>query len=141
MRIYPHLLIALSELGQAEIPGDKDNPRISEYLATVGMPGDDEIAWCSAFVNWCLKQADISGTGKPNAKSFLQWGYQTPGFKPGAVAVFNRGNQEWMGHVGFCLDETPSWLYILGGNQNDRVSIRPYSKSKLVSYRWSSEFI
>jgi len=141
MQIDKHLIIALGEIGQKEIAGVMSNDRISDYLRSVNMRADDEIAWCAAFVNWCLEQAGMVGTKMPNAKSYLNWGYNINVPLPGAVVVFDRGKQKWQGHVGFFLDETPSYVYLLGGNQQDKVSIRPYSKDRLEGYRWSSEFI
>ena len=140
MDIDQHLIIALGELGQKEAPGDEDNPRISEYLKTVGMGGSDEIPWCAAYVNWCLVNSKVEGTGKPNAKSFNNWGFDIQAPRPGAITVFHRGSQAWQGHVGFFLDQTTSYVYLLGGNQENKVCLRPYSKSRLVGYRWSSEF-
>jgi uncharacterized protein (TIGR02594 family) len=141
MTIYEHLVIALGEMGEKEVPGVGDNPRIVEYLRSVDMRADDEIPWCAAYVNWCLEEAGYKGTGKANAKSYLNWGYAISHPVPGAIVVFDRGIYKWQGHVGFFLDETPSYVYLLGGNQQNKVSVRAYGKERLVGYRWSSEFI
>jgi len=140
-KIYPHLQIALQELGVKEVAGDGDNPRIVEYLKSVEMRADDEIPWCAAFVNWCLEQSGCAGTKRPNAKSYLSWGYSIKEPVPGAIVVFDRGKYKWQGHVGFFLDQTKSYVYLIGGNQENKVSVRPYDKRKLEGYRWSSEFI
>jgi uncharacterized protein (TIGR02594 family) len=132
------VLFALGELqrGVREITGAASNDRIAMYLATVGQPGNDEIAWCSAFVNWCVEQAGLGGTGKPNARSWLSWGKQvvTPIF--GDIAVFRRGTG-WQGHVGFVLDVSTSLIMLLGGNQGDRVSVSQYGIAELLGYRRS----
>jgi len=141
MKINDHLIIALNEIGVKEISGSDYNPRIAEYLKSVQMRADDEIPWCAAFVNWCLEQAGCKGTQRPNAKSYLNWGYDIKEPVPGAIVVFDRGKYKWQGHVGFFLDMTPSYVYLLGGNQQNKVSIRPYDKRRLKGYRWSSEFI
>ena len=140
MKIGKHLIIALGELGQEEIPGDEDNPRISEYLATVNLGSDDEIPWCAAFVNWCLEQSGVKGTKRPNAKSYLNWGYHIGDPMPGCVCVFQRGDKGWQGHVGFYLDSDKYSIYLLGGNQSDKVCIRKYSIDRFISARWSPEF-
>jgi len=139
--VNKHIIIALREIGEKEILGELDNPRISEYLATVNMAGDDEIPWCAAFVNWVLKEAGIGGTNRANAKSYLTWGYEINDPILGAICVFHRGSKSWQGHVGISIDETKSYIYILSGNQEDRVSVRPYRKNKLAGIRWNSEFI
>ena len=137
IEIPKHLIIALEEIGEAEIAGEDFNTRIAEYLETVDMIANDEIPWCAAFVNWCLNKAEIFGTALPNAKSYLEWGYNITQPVVGAITVFDRGKHSWQGHVGFFLDQSDNYVYIIGGNQSNRVSIRPYNKNKLVGYRWS----
>jgi len=132
-----HLDKALCELGQQEISGAEANPRISEYLVTVRQGLSDEIPWCAAFVNWCLP----NGTGLANAKSYLHWGYKIKEPKLGCIVIFNRGTEKWQGHVGFYLDEVGDYIYLLGGNQGNKVSIRAYNKNALRSYRWSDELV
>ena len=141
MVIEKHVTIALGELGQSEIPGDEDNPRISEYLKSVNQGSDDEIPWCGAFINWCLEKAGYSGTKSGLAKSYLNWGYKIDTPILGAIAVFDRGKYKWQGHVGIYLDEDKYYIYIISGNVDNKVCIRAMSKSKLIEYRWSSEFI
>jgi len=141
IHINKHVIVALQEMGEKEIPGEEDNPRISEYLATVDQAPDDEIPWCAAFINWSLEQAGFKGSGKANAKSYLAWGYDIKVPIVGAIVVFDRGQYEWQGHVGIYMDETKNYIYVLSGNQNNRVSIRPYKKDKWRAYRWSSEFV
>lgn len=59
----PWVKIAIGEIGQAQIEGKLHNPRILQYhAATKYGATDDETAWCSSFVNWCLKEAGIIGT-------------------------------------------------------------------------------
>lgn len=132
------LEIALSELvsGVAEVPGPGDNPRISEYLAAVGLGPDDETPWCSAFVNWCCERAGVAGSGKGNARSWLSWGRPTDSPRPGSIVVLWRGSRAgWEGHVGFYLGEAGGVVILLGGNQGDRVSVSAYSKERLLGYR------
>lgn len=52
----PFLVTALQEYGQHEIAGIKNNPRIIEYADKTSLHAkDDETAWCSSFVTWCLE--------------------------------------------------------------------------------------
>jgi uncharacterized protein (TIGR02594 family) len=132
-----HLDKALCELGQQEIDGSEANPRISEYLETVGQGSSDEIPWCAAFVNWCVPQ----GTNLASAKSFLNWGYRIDKPRLGCIVILNRGTQPWMGHIGFYMDEVGDYIYLLGGNQSNKVSIRGYNKNRLRGYRWSDELV
>jgi len=130
-----HLHIAFLELGQAEMPGTESNSHITEYLKTVGQPGQDEIPWCSAFINWVLLQAGIQPTRKANARSFTSWGQELTKPELGCIAVFSRGQSAWQGHVAFFLDETEYGIVCLGGNQQNRVGIQVYPKTRLLTYR------
>jgi uncharacterized protein (TIGR02594 family) len=130
----PWMTIARKEVGVKEIPGGP-NSRIAEYISTVGgSPGD---AWCSCFAAWVMEQAGLPLTGvTPAARSWLKW--QTPISQPraGCVVILSRGSQTWTGHVGFLVRWTDKTLTLLGGNQGDAVSIRPYPRSRLLGLRW-----
>ena len=129
------LHLALDELGVEEIPGTESNPRIDEYLKSVGQPSDDAIPWCAAFVNWCIEKSGYMGTGRPNARSFLHWGKELKNPELGCVTVFSRGASTWQGHVGFFLSKIGSSIYVLGGNQGNRVCVKAYPVSRLLGYR------
>jgi uncharacterized protein (TIGR02594 family) len=142
---FPWMKIALGEFGQRENPAqNENNPRISKYFATVGLSGarDDETAWCSAFVNWCMTTAGFMGTGKGAARSWLTWGNSClSGPVYGAITVLWRTNpSSWEGHVAFCVGESGSNLILFGGNQNNAVGLKPYPKSRLLGYRWPTGF-
>lgn len=132
------LEVALAELtrGVAEVPGPANNPRIGEYLLLVGEAPDDATPWCSAFVNWCHRQAGLQGTGKANARSWLHWGTPTGAPTLGDVVVFWRGSRvSWEGHVAFYLGESGGTVIVVGGNQGNRVSVTAYSKEQVLGYR------
>jgi uncharacterized protein (TIGR02594 family) len=125
--------------GTVEVPGASEhNPRILEYHASVtGGFDENEIPWCSSFVNWCMEQADIRGTDSAAARSWEKWGKKLSKPKRGAVAVFWRDSKTSpKGHVGFYVDENSTHVSVLGGNQGDRVSIEKYPKARLLGYRW-----
>jgi len=134
-----HLAVALKEIGIMEVEGNNSNPRINEYLESVGMRGDDEIPWCAAFVNWALEQVDVLGTKSPAARSFLTWGYRINDPMLGCIVVLKRGSGSWQGHVGIFLDDYKGYIRILGGNQLNRVGINAYPKIKLLGFRWHND--
>lgn len=136
--IPKHLDIALNEIGVTEIPGSGNDPRIAEYLKSVGLPGRDVIPHCAAFVNWCLEKAGFEGTGSGLARSYLRWGFQCPPML-GCIVVLKRGIDPTKGHVGFFLDESRGFIRILGANQGDRVGVNAYSKLRLLDYRWMKQ--
>ena len=138
------MAIAEKEKGVKEVPGVGVNPRVLEYLQAATdlsrlAESRDETPWCSAFVNWCLKQAGYAGTNSAAARSWLDWGRAIEVPRRGCIVVFSRGPR--FGHVGFYLSETETDIIVLGGNQDNpqtrisEVNERPYSKSRLLGYR------
>ena len=106
---------------------------------TVGTT-DDETAWCSSFVNWCLQEAGIQGTHSALAATWLNWGTLC-GPEVGAVTVireFNPPRTRSGYHVGFWIEDTGSHFKLLGGNQSKRVKISSYPRSGWtpVGHRW-----
>ena len=101
--------------------------------------------WCAAFVNSVLEESNIKSNNDHRypltARAFLDWGHSVNknDIKPGDVVVFPRGNQNWQGHVGFYLKTIEvsgqSYYLILGGNQNNKVSIMTYRASKALGIR------
>ncbi len=133
----PWYEIAKGELGEKEIPGDMDNPRIVEYGESVDLEvSDDETPWCAIFVNWCLKKVGQEGTNLATARSFLDWGVGIEYPTKGCIVVFKRGNSSWQGHVGFYVEENNTYIKVLGGNQSNSVKYSWYRKSDLLGYRW-----
>lgn len=130
---------ALSQYGVTEIKGTKNNPQILRYFEVLGFDGgklQDETAWCSAFVNWVSKTENYTYSGKLNARSWLNIGESTANPSQGDVVVLWRESpSSWKGHVGFFVKQTKRYVYILGGNQNNRVSIKAYPKNRILDYR------
>ena len=131
------LAMAKTELGQAEIPGSNDNPRILEYHKTTTLKAsDDEIAWCSSYVNWCMMKAGQIGTGSAQARSWLSWGKEIKIPTYGCVVIMSRADRH-QGHVGFYMGRKPDdVIAILGGNQGNTVSVAWFSIQKVLGYRW-----
>ena len=122
-----------------EVRGTRHNPKILQYHATTTLRAhQDETAWCSSFVNWCITQADLKGTDRANARSWLSWGVPLSQPKKGAVAVFWRGksNDGVTGHVGFYLEDSGSTVKLLGGTQGDRVSMKDQTMKKFLGFRF-----
>lgn len=136
-KLPAHYIKALNEVGVKEIAGNAHNPRILEYHKATDLKGNtDEIAWCSAFVNWCFKETHQKGTNKANARSWLDWGNVVTEPKKGDVVIFWRGSKtSWQGHVGFFVEETKDSIIVLGGNQGNEVNFSHYKKSQLLGYR------
>ena len=105
------------------------------------------VEWCAAFVNAVLREMDIPESGYFHnypllARSFLNWGEKISeeNIKIGDVVIFSRGIAGWQGHVGFFygsfIDENGvEYWNILGGNQNNMISIKPYRASRSIGIR------
>lgn len=130
------LEVARTEIGQSEVSGTVDNPRIREYhSATTLGEQHDEVAWCSSFVNWCLAKVGIVGTRSAAAASWVKWGEESA-LKPGSIVVIhnpgaaNSALSRSGNHVGFLIEETETAFKLLGGNQHNSVCEATFPKSK-----------
>ena len=128
---------ALSQYGIREIKGSKHNPEVLKYFRTVGKVYSDETAWCSAFMNWCANEVGLGISGQLNARSWLDVGNEIAHPDPGNdIVIFWRDNpKSWKGHVGIFINIIGDSVNVLGGNQNNMVCIKPYPKSRVLSYR------
>lgn len=133
------LKIAFGELGQKEIPGAANNPRIIEYQDMTGLSfGRDEVPWCSIFANWVALQADLPRSNDALARSWLTVGHKTSWPQPGDIVVFwRRGRNSIFGHVAFFIGYTKSGksIYCIGGNQNDEVNVETYPLDRILEFR------
>lgn len=127
-----------AKVGEHEVPGKGHNPWVLEAHATTSLHArDDETAWCSAAVNWCMVRAGIPGTNSAAARSWLRWGEHLPMPRPGAVTVLWRGAPSSdSGHVALFIREEGSRVLLLGGNQNNQVGEQWYPRSRVITYRW-----
>ena len=141
--------IAQVFVGEKEIGAGMDNPLIMAMLRTDNQwPENDEVPWCSAFVNFVAKLLRLPRSKSLLARSWLDVGMGVdlenafPGFD---VVIIQRGSGEQPGpenttapgHVGFFAGMTPDWEYveILGGNQGDQVKISRYHKDRILGIR------
>lgn len=136
--------IAAAQLGTKEITGPEHNPQVVAYAEETGITGihTDEIAWCSTFMNWCAKEADLDMSKKANARSWMHVGKKVINPKAGDVVVFWRESPtSWKGHVAIFLgfNKNASKVICLGGNQGNAVSIAEYDANKVLGFRRLSE--
>jgi uncharacterized protein (TIGR02594 family) len=120
-----------------------DRTALREFLGV----DPSRIDWCAAFVNSVLAESNIPGSESVHrypllARSFLNWGtaVDKDDIQVGDIVIFPRGLEGWQGHVGFFYDHyidedgTEYWL-ILGGNQQNSISIDPYLPNKAIGIR------
>jgi uncharacterized protein (TIGR02594 family) len=129
---------AMDFYGLKEIPGEEDNPQILEFFSEIGHDRvkDDETAWCSAWINYLAKVTGYARSGKLTARSWLKVGTSVSNPTPGDIVVFWRESvTSWKGHVGIFIRDDGTFIWTLGGNQNNSVCIKPYPKERLLDYR------
>ncbi len=136
----PLLETALSQYGVKEISGATHNPTIVQYFREIGHSWvkDDETAWCSAFANWVALKAGFQGSGRLDARSWLNIGEKVSEPRMGDIVVFWREKpNSWKGHVGFFIgySHDRGMIYCLGGNQSNTVCIQPYDASQLLGFQ------
>lgn len=133
---------AMDFYGLEELPGDDDNPQILEFFDYIGHEWvkSEDTAWCSAFINYLAKKTGYEYSGKLDARSWMQVG--SPIITPtvGDVVVLWRVHpNDWRGHVGLFVRDDDKYVWVLGGNQNNMVNIKPYPKQSpsygLLGYR------
>jgi uncharacterized protein (TIGR02594 family) len=130
--------LARADIGTVEWRNG-NNPKVLAYFADTGNAWvkDDETAWCAAFVGSMLHRAGQKGTGKLNARSYLDWGVPVDlqDALPGDVVVFKRGNSTWQGHVAFFVRRSGAFVTVLGGNQSDQVKESNYPVASILGIR------
>lgn len=128
-----------SKIGEREIPGPKHNPWIIGFWQKLGatwLTTDDATGpWCGGFMAWCLSEANLPYPNNyPAAASFGTWGTPCKA-QVGAILVKARkgGN-----HVGIIVGITADGQFykVLGGNQNNMVSIIDIPVSEATAIRW-----
>jgi uncharacterized protein (TIGR02594 family) len=132
------LKVALQEYDVHEFSGTTHNPDVLKYFAECGFETvkDDETSWCSAFICWCTQKAGYEPTNSLVARSWLEWGEVVPSPMLGDVTVLWRSDPHgWQGHVGLFIKLKNNQLWLLGGNQGNKVCIEQYPVKQLLGYR------
>ena len=134
------LLEILKHYGLKEVFGKQHNPEIVKMFHEIGYDwvNDDETAWCSAALNYFCFKLGYKRSGKLDARSWLKVGTEVKVPEIGDIVVLWRDNiNSWQGHVGLYIseDKATNRIYVLGGNQDNMISIKPYHKSRVLGYR------
>jgi len=134
-------------VGIEEVVGPVSNPAILMMLKLdADWPQDDEVAWCSAFMNYIAWLLRLPRSKSLRARSWLRVGVPIPleearaGFD---LVVLKRGPDpqpgpdviDAPGHVGWYAGVHEDRILLLGGNQSDTVRVSGYAKSRLLGVR------
>ena len=131
--------LATQYIGLQEIKGEENNPIIMQMFKDIGHSWvkDDEMSWCSTFINWIAFQVGCEMSGALDARSWLGVGKITYNPKHGDVVVFWRESiDSWKGHVGlFAGYDKFKNILVLGGNQNNEGNVSTYLSSRVLGFR------
>jgi uncharacterized protein (TIGR02594 family) len=132
-------------VGMKEVSGRIANPQILAMLQLDNSwPQDDDVAWCSAFVNYICWLLRLPRSKSLAARSWLLIGKVPPQPEPGFdIVIIKRGGEnepgpdviQALGHVGFFAGYEGDNILILGGNQSDMVNISAFPNSRVLGIR------
>ena len=95
-----------------------------------------QVPWCAAFVNSVLGLSGAQGSGSLAARSLLKVGTPTNDPTKGDIVVLSRGSDPSKGHTGFFVGYTEDGdVKILGGNQDDSVSVKTFPRDAVLGFR------
>jgi len=142
MRNNNLLLTALNYFGLKEVSGSKSNKKILSWIREIlpWVKDDSKAAWCGIFMGKVFNDLHIPKPKDHHAAiRWLNVGKKIApiDIKPGDIVVFYRYSpSDWRSHVGIFVRHSDNGNYlVLGGNQNNEVNIKEYSKSKLRGIR------
>jgi len=140
--IIPWIFDTNTVLGLHEV---HDNAKLSKWLKsdgrTLGNPA--KMPWCGDLVDTAIER-NVPDEPRPGALGVnpywaLNWGLLGVGCRPcvGAVVTLKRPGG---GHVGFLVGEDDLNYFVLGGNQGNRVSVKPIAKARCQAIRWPATY-
>lgn len=134
-----------------EVPGQVSNPQILAMLKLdMKWPEDDSVPWCSAFMNYVAFLLALERSRSLLARSWIKIGqrirtndtqsYYSPPEIGMDIVVLKRGggdqpgsdNVTAPGHVGLYGGESDERIFLLGGNQSDKVSVSKYDQDRVL---------
>ena len=110
--------------------------------STLGDPS--KLPWCGDLVQTALALTlpeEVLPSNPYLARNWSRFGKEVP-LQLGAVLVFWRGARSgFSGHVGFAAGQNGKRVYVLGGNQSNRISITPLDTERLLAVRWPLTYV
>lgn len=138
-------------VGIREAPGKEfNNPQILAMLKLdMEWPSQDEVAWCSAFVNYCFWFLHLARSKSLLARSWLTIGelidletavvgFDVVVLARGAGPHPRRDDPEYFtapGHVGLYAGHADGVVNVLGGNQSNSVTVAGYPVDRILGVR------
>jgi uncharacterized protein (TIGR02594 family) len=96
------------------------------------------VPWCAGFINYILEKAGYDSTRNLSAASYHKYGEKTLEPKKGDIVLIKRKGGSGR-HVaffyGFYTEDGIEYIQLLGGNQDNTVSVKTYPVNIVVEYR------
>ena len=134
-------------IGVTETPGVASTPLVLAMLQLDNKwPQGDDVPWCSAFANFIAWLLRLPRSKQLGARSWLMVGQSIPleQAEPGFdVVILKRGKDpqpgadvtDAPGHVGWFAGREGDRVWVLGGNQGDRVSVEAFPVTSVLGIR------
>jgi uncharacterized protein (TIGR02594 family) len=127
---------AFATLGEQEVPGTKSNSTILGWIRRWFPRHEDDstLAWCGVWVATVMSDCGLPVPPMPfRARSWRLWGTRREGEPQlGDVVVLTRSGGH---HVAICLRATPDVVWVIGGNQQNAVTVAKYDRKRVVAVR------
>lgn len=132
------LLELLRHYGMQEVAGPKSNPDILAMAEELGIPMDDDslTSWCSISLCYFAKKLGYEQPNSAAARSWLTMPIKV--MKPAlgdVVVLWRESPASWKGHVALFVNWDNNFVYLLGGNQSDSISIAKFPKDRIIGVR------
>lgn len=126
--------IAKTQIGTSE---QFNQEKIKRYHKSAGLDADFSVPWCASFMSWCFENSDYKDLSikSPVAKAWVNIGAKVVSPEEGDIVIFSRTPTG--GHVAFYIGESEieGYINVLGGNQSNKVCIKPYPKKDIIEFR------
>ncbi len=108
---------------------------IAMYHEYAGLKADYSVPWCASFMSYCFAKSSYADQGikSARAKDWLNVGRPVDhDIQEGDLVIFTRDGG---GHIGFASTVHKDHIEVLGGNQDNKVCLKAYPKSRLLGAR------
>lgn len=129
------LAVANREIGLREYRTPDENPRFREYFRDAASRAEDARPWSAAFIEWCLGQSGLRGSGSAASRAWLAWGEAVEPPRLGCIAVLKHADAAGA-KVGFYLQRRGAVIDLLGTVEGNRVCVSPFPAAQVLGYRW-----
>lgn len=129
----------LSHYGLSEVAGPDSNPDILEFFHELDydwVNDDSATSWCSAMLSFYAKKCGYEYHKALDARGWLKMPIVVLKPSLGDVVVLWRNDiHSWEGHIGLFIRWTDTKVFLLGGNQNNMISISAYPRERIIGIR------